>query len=116
MRSTHGARLKNSHHTRIITTPARAPSMPMSRVSGTASGRMNRITQITTAAATPGHSRIGFRVTEVLVCIYSDLNACKTSTWDARAAGISEATTAAPARMSAAPAIGSTPGNRMLST
>ena len=38
------------------------------------------------------------------------------SWWDARAAGISEAPTAAAARTSAAPAIGSTPGNRMLST
>ena len=43
--------------------------------------------------------------------IYSDRSACMTSTRDARAAGISDATTAATISTAAAPTTGSTPGS-----
>ena len=51
-----------------------------------------------------------------VVCVrhgtfYSERSACTTSTRDARAAGISDATTAAPMSTAAAPSTGSTPGN-----
>ena len=45
------------------------------------------------------------------MCIYSDRSACSTSTREARAAGISDAMTAAPIRTAAAPSTGSAPGS-----
>jgi hypothetical protein len=50
-------------------------------------------------------------VSEALA-VYSDRSACRTSTRDARAAGNSDARTAAIMSSVAAPAIGSTPGIR----
>ena len=72
------------------------------------------------AATTPGHSRSGFRASRHCLgmgsCLrhesrgdlatYSDRSACTTSTRDARAAGISDATTAAPMSTAAAPSDG----------
>ena len=52
----------------------------------------------------------------VIVLVYSDRSACSTSTRDARAAGISDATTAAPMSTAAAPSTGSAPGSCTFST
>ena len=67
----------------------------------------NNASHCSETAATPGHNRSG------LFIIYSDPSACTTSTREARAAGISDATTAALMSTAAAPSTGRAPGSCM---
>src|ERR1700730_10361156 len=60
-RSDQGARLKNNHHTTIANAPASPPIIPTNTALGTTAGMTNLTTHSSTAAATPGHSRSGFR-------------------------------------------------------
>jgi hypothetical protein len=59
-RSDQGARLKNTHHTRIANAPTTEPIIPKTVASGTTMGMTNLITHSRNAAATPGHSRSDF--------------------------------------------------------
>jgi hypothetical protein len=59
IRSDHGARLKNSHHTMIASVPASAAIMPANPVSGKIAGIRILSPTITAAATTPGHNRSG---------------------------------------------------------
>ena len=99
---------------------------------GTNTGTTNLISTSSSAAATPGQSRSGFRGTGGPVGFmdisvqphfphqsrmdYSDLSASRTLTRDARAAGIKDATPPAVASTAAAKRIVSAPGRRMSST
>ena len=58
-RSTHGARLKNSHHTRTTNTQASPPIIATIAVSRTTKGTSQSKHSATTAT-TPGHTRSGF--------------------------------------------------------
>src|SRR6266568_4907455 len=60
-RSSHGARLKNSHQITMAAAQASEPNKPITAASGLSTGTMKRSTSSRTAAATPGHSRSGFR-------------------------------------------------------
>ncbi len=60
-RSDQSARLKNSHHTRMMNAPATPASMPTAPAPGNKSGVTTRTSTIRTAAATPGHRRRGRR-------------------------------------------------------
>jgi hypothetical protein len=73
----------------------------------------NRATSSRTTAISPGHTRIGFGE---VIAGYSDRSAWSTSTRDARAAGINDATTAAQTSTAAATTIGTGPGRRTFST
>ena len=120
MRSDQGARLKNSHQTTIASVPAMATIIPITEASGTTAGTTSLNRRIATAATTPGHNRSGCEAlvaadSRVSILLHSDLSACRTSTWDARAAGVNEATSAALTRTPAAPSVVSTPGTRTFS-
>jgi hypothetical protein len=60
-RSTQGARLKNSHQTRIASAHTIAPSIAPMAASGATTGTTNQSSHCSTTATTPGHSRSGFR-------------------------------------------------------
>ena len=60
-RSDQSARLKNSHHTRMMNAPATPASMPTAPAPGNKSGVTTLTSTIRTAAATPGHRRRGRR-------------------------------------------------------
>ena len=60
-RSDQSARLKNSHHTRMMNAPATPASIPMAPAPGNTRGVTTRTRTIRTAAATPGHRRRGRR-------------------------------------------------------
>ena len=59
-RSDQGARLKNSHHTTIVTPPRSSPIIPTAMAPGTTTGTTNLTSHCSTTATTPGHSRSGF--------------------------------------------------------
>jgi hypothetical protein len=74
-RSSHGARLKNSHHAAMTTAPATPPStarrpsgIPKSIASGATAGATNVTTPRKTAPATPGHTRSGFGTIAPTLC------------------------------------------------
>src|ERR1700720_3085448 len=60
-RSDQGARLKKTHHTTIANAQTKPPIAPRRKALGTTAGRTYLSTHNSTAAATPGHSRSGFR-------------------------------------------------------
>src|SRR2546425_12153050 len=60
-RSDQGARLKNTHHRTIANPPTTPPNIPKMANSGMTMGTATMASNISTAAATPGHSRSGFR-------------------------------------------------------
>ena len=60
-RSSHGARLKNVHHTMTATVPASPAITPRSEASGMTSGSANLASTMIEAAITPGQRRSGFR-------------------------------------------------------
>ena len=119
-RSDQGARLKSSHQTRIERARQGEPSSPTNSGFRHDQGTRNLASHQQHGGdhAGPQPQRLPRGWIDSLVVVvshrvvtrYSDLSACKTSTRDARAAGISEARTAAPTRTAAAPSIGSTPG------
>ena len=63
-RSDHGARLKNSHHTKTANPPAIPPRIAVPPAPGTTMGRTYLASHCSATAATPGHSRSGFRGVE----------------------------------------------------
>src|ERR1700688_2964524 len=60
-RSDQGARLKKTHHTTIANAQTKPPIAPKRKALGTTTGRTYLTTHSSTAAATPGHNRSGFR-------------------------------------------------------
>ena len=60
-RSNTGARLKNAHHTRTANAPTIAANIPRITASGRTTGTTSQPSNISAAAAMPGHNRSGFR-------------------------------------------------------
>src|ERR1700676_3757449 len=60
-RSDQGARLKKTHQTTIANAQTKPPIATKRKALGTTTGRTYLTTHSSTAAATPGHSRSGFR-------------------------------------------------------
>src|SRR5215475_494785 len=59
-RSTQGARLNSSHHTRTASAHTSAPITAPIRASGATIGKPNQSSHSRATATTPGHSRSGF--------------------------------------------------------
>jgi len=72
MRSDHGARLKNSHHTTIATAETIAPINAEKKKSGARIGTPNLRTHKSNAAATPGHNRSGLREVGLILTVDGD--------------------------------------------
>ena len=86
------------------------------RHQGRLSGTTNASSHCRVTMTTPGHSRSGLRDGRLRWCVwpfgvYSEPSACRTSTRDARAAGINDAMRAATTRQLAAPRSGNAPGS-----
>src|ERR1700680_1090440 len=67
-RSDQGARLKKTHHTTIANAQTKPPIAPKRKALGMTTGRTYLTRHSSTAAATPGHSRSGFRGVGASVC------------------------------------------------
>jgi hypothetical protein len=67
-RSSIGARLKKAHHTTIANAHKSPPRMANAKSSGMTMGTPNLTRHSSTTAATPGHSRSGFRGAGSPVC------------------------------------------------
>src|ERR1044072_6194859 len=61
MRSTQGARLNNSHHSRMASPPRTPINNPMKVACGRTTGSKNQPSHCSTTAITPGHKRSDFR-------------------------------------------------------
>src|SRR5262249_24687664 len=69
-RSIHGARLKSSHHTTISSAHAAPPSIAIAALSGLTAGTTSLRKSRSSAAATPGHNRSGFRGATSPACAF----------------------------------------------
>src|SRR6185369_17330503 len=69
IRSIHGARLKNSHHKRMINPPMTPESSATNMAWGKIAGTTNHPSHCKTTAIRPGHTRIGLRGVAIAVSV-----------------------------------------------